>query len=108
MLGAAEAGHVVAGRWLLEEHGASGEVSVTSDDGTERVARAVGAASSDAAARGFFSSLGVFLGRYALSGQGASGKDGAAALHVSATSEVRYAVDLVTQRDVCIKSMKNR
>jgi len=59
LLGAADAGHAEAGQWLVQEHGASGIVTVVSGDGSSRIARDVGAGSIDVQARGFFSSLDV-------------------------------------------------
>ena len=84
----------------MSEYGVTGVAKVLSTEGVARTARDVGSALSDKEARDYFGSIGAFLGRYALESD--------RPLHRSATSEVRYAYDHTSRRDVCIQQMRNR
>jgi len=67
LLAAADKEHAAAGRWLVEEHGATGIKAMASGDGSKRSVCDVGKVSSDTDVRDFFNSLGSYLGRYILS-----------------------------------------
>ena len=101
LLGAADAGHADAGRYLVAEHGATGTIDVISGAGHVRRANDVGSRSSNTDASKFFGSLGAFLGRYRIN-------DGPS-VHKSSTSKVYFAKDTTDKNaEVCVKMMKLR
>ena len=83
---------------LVEEHGAKGTKPVHGEGG--RIARDVGGASASQDVAKFFRRLGAYLGRFQLIG--------GPPVHRSKTCEAHFAVDLETNKLVCLKLMRNR